>query len=32
MSTNNQISISIPKATLDDVSQKLQECRAALAP
>ena len=32
MSTNNQIRISIPKATLDDVSQKLQECRAALAP
>ena len=32
MSTNTQISVSIPKTVLDDVSQKLQECRSALAP
>lgn len=32
MSTNNQISVEIPKTVLDEVSQKLQECKTALAP
>ena len=30
MSTNNQISVEIPKTVLDEVSQKLQECKTAL--
>ena len=32
MSTNNQISVEIPRTVLDEVSQKLQECKTALAP
>ena len=32
MSTNNQISVEIPQPIIDEVTQKLQECRAALAP
>lgn len=32
MSANNQISVEIPKTVLDEVSQKLQECKTALAP
>ncbi|PIF45399.1 hypothetical protein CLU96_2404 [Chryseobacterium sp. 52] len=32
MSTNNQISIEIPQNVLNDVSQKLQECKTLLAP
>lgn len=32
MSTNNQISVEIPQAVLNEVSQKLQDCRALLAP
>lgn len=32
MSTNNQISVEIPQTTLDEVNQKLQECKTLLAP
>lgn len=32
MSTNNQISVEIPTNVLEEVSQKLQECKTALAP
>ena len=32
MSTSNQISVQIPQEVLDDVSQKLQECKSLLAP
>lgn len=32
MSTKNQISIDIPKTVIGDVTDKLQECRALLAP
>lgn len=32
MSTNNQISVEIPQPIIDEVTLKLQECRAALAP
>ena len=32
MSTNNQISVQVPQAVLEDVAQKLQECKTALAP
>jgi hypothetical protein len=32
MSTQNQISIEIPQAVIDTVTQKLQECKTALAP
>jgi hypothetical protein len=32
MSMNNQINVQIPKTVLDDVNQKLQECKVALAP
>lgn len=32
MSTNNQISVEIPKAVLDEVAQKLQDCKTLLAP
>jgi hypothetical protein len=32
MSTQNQISIVIPTAVITDVTQKLQECKTALAP
>lgn len=32
MSTKNQISIEIPKTVIGDVTDKLQECRALLAP
>jgi hypothetical protein len=32
MSTQNQISIEIPQTVIDEVTAKLQECRAALAP
>ena len=32
MSTKNQISIDIPKTVIADVTDKLQECRALLAP
>ena len=32
MSTQNQISIEIPQMVITDVMQKLQECKAALAP
>lgn len=32
MSTQNQISIEIPETVITDVMQKLQECKAALAP
>ena len=32
MSTQNQISIEIPQTVITDVMQKLQECKAALAP
>ena len=32
MSTKNQISIEIPQVVIDKVTQKLQECKTALAP
>jgi hypothetical protein len=32
MSAQNQISIEIPKAVIDEVTQKLQECKTQLAP
>lgn len=32
MTNQNQISVEIPKAVIDTVTEKLQECRAALAP
>ena len=32
MSTKNQISIEIPQAVIDTVTQRLQECKTALAP
>ncbi len=32
MSTKNQISIEIPQAVIDTVTQKLQECKTILAP
>ena len=32
MSTQNQISIEIPQAVIDEVMTKLQECKTALAP
>ena len=32
MSTQNQISIEIPQAVIDQVMTKLQECKTALAP
>lgn len=32
MSTNNQMSVEIPQAVLDEVNQKLQECKTLLAP
>jgi hypothetical protein len=32
MSSQNQISIEIPQTVITDVMQKLQECKAALAP
>ncbi|MCU7614111.1 hypothetical protein N0B16_06645 [Chryseobacterium sp. GMJ5] len=32
MSTNNQISVEIPQTVLDEVSQKLQDCKTLLAP
>jgi hypothetical protein len=32
MSTKNQISIDIPQAVIDTVTQKMQECKTALAP
>lgn len=32
MSNNNQFSIEIPKSVIDNVMQKLQECRTTLAP
>ena len=32
MSTKNQISIEIPQAVIDTVTQKLLECKTALAP
>lgn len=32
MSANNQISVEIPQTVLDDVLQKLQDCKTALAP
>lgn len=32
MSAKNQISIEIPQAVIDTVTQKLQECKTALAP
>lgn len=32
MSTNNQISVAIPKTVIDSVAQKLQQCRTELAP
>ena len=32
MSTQNQISIEIPQTVIDDVMQKLQDCKTALAP
>ena len=32
MSTTNQISIEIPQTVIDEVIQKLQECKTALAP
>jgi hypothetical protein len=32
MSTQNQISIVIPPAVIDEVIQKLQDCKTALAP
>lgn len=32
MSTNNQISVEIPQVVLDEVSQKIQECKNLLAP
>ena len=32
MSTQNQISIEIPETVIIDVTKKLQECKAALAP
>ena len=32
MSSQNQISIDIPQAVIDEVTDKLQECKTALAP
>lgn len=32
MSLQNQISVEIPQTTIDEVMQKLQECKTALAP
>jgi hypothetical protein len=32
MSINNQISVEIPQIVLDEVSQKLQDCKTLLAP
>jgi len=32
MSTNNQISVEIPQTVLNEVNQKLQECKTLLAP
>lgn len=32
MSTNNQISVEIPQTVLNEVSQKLQECKTLLSP
>jgi hypothetical protein len=32
MSTNNQISLEIPQNILDEVTQKLQECKTLLSP
>lgn len=32
MSSKNQISIEIPQVVIDTVTQKLQECKSALAP
>ena len=32
MSTTNQINIEIPQTVIDEVIQKLQECKTALAP
>ncbi len=32
MGTNNQISKEIPSSVLEEVTQKLQECKSALAP
>lgn len=32
MSTNNQISVEIPQIVLNEVNQKLQECKTLLAP
>lgn len=32
MSTKNQISVEIPQNVLDEVSQKLQDCKTLLAP
>lgn len=32
MATNNQISIEIPSSVLEEVTQKLQECKTALSP
>ncbi|GAA5094962.1 hypothetical protein GCM10023210_27150 [Chryseobacterium ginsengisoli] len=32
MSNTNQISVEIPQAVLDEVSQKLQDCKTLLAP
>ncbi|HCR77278.1 MAG TPA: hypothetical protein DIW37_12915 [Chryseobacterium sp.] len=32
MSTNNQISVEIPQNVINEVTQKLQECKSLLAP
>lgn len=32
MSTNNQISVEIPQTVLNEVNQKLQECKTLLSP
>lgn len=32
MSTNNQISVEIPQTVLNEMNQKLQECKTLLAP
>lgn len=32
MSAKNQISVEIPQAVIAEVNQKLQDCRALLAP
>ena len=32
MSSNNQISVEIPQTVIDDVAQKLQECKTLLTP